>query len=83
MFLDFWYGTTMNQRVKLICDEASALSAEDRIELIEQLQASLDPVDPSIEQAWVEASEQRLDGYLRGEIEARDADEVLAKYLKP
>ena len=73
----------MNQRVKTLCDEAASLSAEDRIELIERLQASLDPVDASIEHAWAEEGERRLDAYLRGETTARDADEVLAKHLKP
>ena len=73
----------MNQRVKTICDEAALLSAEDRIELIERLQASLDPVDDQIEKTWAQESERRLDGYLRGETTARDADQVLQKYLKP
>ena len=73
----------MNARIKTLCNEASALPAEDRIELIERLQATLDPTDPSLDQVWADESEKRLDAYLRGETEARDAHEVLAKYLKP
>ena len=73
----------MNERVKNLWDEVARLPAEDRIELIERLQASLDPVDPSIDQAWAADSERRLDEYLAGGVTARDADEVLARYLKP
>jgi hypothetical protein len=41
-----------------------------------------DKPDPEIDRAWAEASERRLDAYLRGETTARDAKDVLAKQLK-
>jgi hypothetical protein len=47
------------------------------------LLASLDKPEPEIQAAWAEEAERRLDTYLSGENTARDADEVLAKYLKP
>jgi Putative addiction module component len=42
-----------------------------------------DKPDPEIDRAWAEECERRLDSYLRGETTALDAEEVLAKYLKP
>ena len=73
----------MNERVKHLSDEAAKLSAQDRIALIERLQASLDPVDPSIETESVDEGERRLDAHLSGGMTSRDAGEVLSKYLKP
>ena len=76
------YLRAMNDRVENLWDEAARLSAEVGIALIERLQAGLDPVAASIDGAWAETGERRLDAYLAGEIPARDADEVLSKYLK-
>jgi len=59
-----------------IVKEAERLPAADRIRLVEHLLATLD-------RAWVEEGERRLDSYLRGETTARDARDVLAKHLKP
>jgi Putative addiction module component len=72
----------MNERVKKLTEEAAKLSREEQAELLENLYAILDPVDPAIERAWIEESERRIDAYLRGEITSTDANEVLAKYLK-
>jgi len=38
--------------------------------------------DAEIDKAWAEESERRLDAYLKDETTARDAKDVLAKYLK-
>jgi putative addiction module component (TIGR02574 family) len=73
----------MNARSKSIAKEAQGLPAADRIRLVEFLLASLDKPDPDIDRIWAEESERRLDAYLRGEVTARDAKEVLAKHLKP
>ncbi len=73
----------MTNRIASLTKEAEQLPAPERIRLIEHLLASLDKPEPEIEAAWAEESERRLDMYLAGETQARDADEVLAKYLKP
>ncbi len=72
----------MNARSKSIAKEAESLPAADRIRLIEFLLASLDKPDPDIDRIWADEGERRLDAYLRGETEARDAKDV-AKHLKP
>jgi putative addiction module component (TIGR02574 family) len=66
---------------------ALKLSAQDREELIEQLYQSLDdePVDPSIEQAWIEVAEQRYEEYLQGKVQAipiAEAKEMIRRALQ-
>jgi putative addiction module component (TIGR02574 family) len=73
----------MNTRTASIAQEAEQLPASDRIKLVEHLLTTLDKPDPEIDKAWAEESDRRLDAYLRGEMSARDAKDVLAKHLKP
>jgi len=72
----------MTNRATSLAEEAEKLPVPDRIRLVEHLLASLDKPEPDIDAAWAEEGERRLDAYLAGETAARDADEVLAKYLK-
>jgi putative addiction module component (TIGR02574 family) len=74
---------SMNERIRALTEEAERLPVPDRVRLVEHLLATLDKPDPEIDRAWAEECERRLDRYLRGETTALDADEVLAKYLKP
>lgn len=73
----------MNERVKKLTEEAAKLTPLERTELVEEILASLSETDPEIDRAWAEVCEQRLDAYLRGDVDAKTADEVLSKYLKP
>jgi putative addiction module component (TIGR02574 family) len=73
----------MNQIAKRLADEAEKLPVADRIQMVEHLLASLDKPDPAIDAAWITEGEARLEAYKRGELPARDATDVLAKYLKP
>ena len=74
---------SMNTRIQAIAEEAERLPAVDRVKLVERLLATLDRPDAEIDRAWTEESERRLDSYLRGHTTAVDAEDVLAKYLKP
>jgi putative addiction module component (TIGR02574 family) len=74
---------SMDTRMPSFAEEAERLPAADRVRLVERLLATLDKPDAEIDRAWVEECERRLDGYLRGETTALDADDVLAKHLKP
>jgi len=77
------YLTPMNAHIASLAEEAERLPPADRIELVERLLSSLDKPDPETDQAWAEESERRLDAYLSGAMPARDAEDVLAKHLKP
>ena len=74
---------SMNERIRAITEEVERLPVPDRVRLVELLLASLDKPDPDIDRAWAEECERRLDRYLQGETRTLDAEEVLAKYLKP
>jgi putative addiction module component (TIGR02574 family) len=70
----------MNAKTKALSQEAKKLSPEERIELIEDLQKSLDPTDPEIDRA--EEARDRLDAYRTGELEARPFEGILAEIQK-
>jgi putative addiction module component (TIGR02574 family) len=74
---------SMNTRIRALTEEAERLPAADRVRLVEHLLATLDKPDADIDRAWIEECKRRLDRYLRGEATALDADDVLAKHLKP
>jgi hypothetical protein len=74
---------SMNERVRSLAEEAARLPAPDRVRLVELLLATLDKPDPEIDRAWVEECRRRRERYLRGEATTLDAEEVLARYLKP
>jgi putative addiction module component (TIGR02574 family) len=73
----------MNARIEAIIEEAERLPVPDRVRLVEHLLATLDKPDPEIDRAWAEECKRRLARYLPGETTALDAEEVLAKHLKP
>ena len=73
----------MNAKIKALSQEARRLSPEERIELIEDLQGSLDPIDPEIDRLWAEEARDRLAAYLHGELKARPFEEIIKKYHKP
>ena len=72
----------MNAKTKALSEEARKLRPEERIALIEDLQRSLDPIDPEIDRAWAEEALDRLAAYRRGEIEAITLEEVIASLTK-
>ena len=70
----------MTDAAKQIADQAKRLSPEERLELVDDLLASLDEGDPSTEALWAREASDRLAAYHRGEIKAIPLQEVLAKY---
>ena len=69
----------MNQRVEFLAKQASLLKPEERLALIERILETIEPVAPDLEKAWIEEAEDRWAAYKRGEMEAYDADEVMAE----
>jgi len=72
----------MSAKTKALSEEARKLSPEERIALIEDLQRSLDLIDPKIERAWAEEARDRLNAYLRGEMDAIPLEDVIADLQK-
>ena len=70
----------MNERVRKLTEQASLLAPIERAELVEGILQSLDATDPNLDQLWAEEAKDRLAAYRRGEVEALDFDETLAKH---
>lgn len=58
----------------------TALPAEDRIALVEDVLDSLDHADPDIDKRWAREATDRLAAYRRGELASKDLSDVVAKY---
>ena len=70
----------MTDAAKTLSAQARKLSPTERIELVDDILASLDEPDQAIERLWAKEAEERLAAYRRGEIKALALEEVLAKY---
>ncbi|MGC2518331.1 MAG: addiction module protein [Burkholderiales bacterium] len=70
----------MTEAAKTLSDQARRLSPAERVELVDDILASLDEPDPNIDRLWAAEAEDRLAAYRRGEIKAIPLQEVLAKY---
>lgn len=70
----------MHDQVVELAEQGKALAPEDRSRLVDMLLVSLheDPVSQTAA-AWDEEAERRLAAYDRGEVQAIDGEEVLAK----
>ena len=70
----------MSKATQVIVEQASQLSASEKIELIDALLASVDKPDVEIDALWAKEAEDRLAAYSAGKIKALDLNQVLAKY---
>ena len=70
----------MNVTSEDIIKQTSQLSANEKIELIDALLATVDKPDAEIDALWAKEAESRLVAYQNGEIKALDLNQVLAKY---
>jgi putative addiction module component (TIGR02574 family) len=70
----------MSALTKEIEDKALGLSAVERVCLAEKLLSSLDsPHQFSIDEKWAKESEDRIEAFDRGEIEASEASSVFER----
>ena len=70
----------MNVTSENIIKQTSQLSANEKIELIDALLATVDKPDAAIDALWAKEAEDRLAAYQNGEIQALNLNQVLAKY---
>jgi hypothetical protein len=71
----------MSAEAQKILDDALSLSPKEQEMVFNGLLTSLRVVDPAIDEAWVREVEDRIAAYDAGEMEAYDAEEVLAEFL--
>jgi putative addiction module component (TIGR02574 family) len=74
--------TMMEKKVHALSDAASVLPPKDRLEIVDQILASLDESDQAVDATWAKEAEGRLAAYRRGESRAIPLDAVLAKYRR-
>jgi len=72
----------MLEHTEAILEQALALSPKDRAALVEELLASLDQPDPTVDALWAKEVEDRINAYEAGELEAIPAEAVFKKYKK-
>ena len=72
----------MNVKAKALSEQARQLTPEERIELVEDILGSLDPVDPEIDRLWAEEARDRLAAYLRAELQATTLEEVIQRHQR-
>lgn len=70
----------MNSSTQAIVEQTSQLSANEKIELIDALLASVDKPDVEIDALWAKEAEDRLAAYSAGTLKTLDLNQVLAKY---
>lgn len=70
----------MSAQVKAIFEQVKqTLTDDERIELADWLYADVAIPDEEWEAAWAAEAQRRMAAYERGEVEAFDADQVLAE----
>ena len=70
----------MNSSTQAIVEQTSQLSANEKIELIDALLASVNKPDVEIDALWAKEAEDRLAAYSAGTLKTLDLNQVLAKY---
>ncbi len=66
----------MNERVRLLSEEAAKLTPEARIELVERINLSIFRGDDQAADAWDREAADRFGAYDRGEMSALSWEEV-------
>jgi Putative addiction module component len=73
-------GAAMSDKARILGQQARQLNPGDRIALVDDLLDSLDRVDPTIDRLWASEAAERLAAYRRGELAARDLNDIISKY---
>ena len=59
-----------------------ALNSTDKLQLVDKILISLNPVNKGVEATWEEEAEERVTAHKHGHVAAIDAHEVFSKYDK-
>lgn len=70
----------VTEQARVIAEAALKLTPTERAELVERILASITPGNLAAEQAQSAEAAERVAAYRRGEIDACDLDEALARY---
>jgi putative addiction module component (TIGR02574 family) len=73
----------MSERAEELRRHILDLTPSEKIELVDDVLASLDQPDESLDRLWLHEAEDRLAAYRRGDLDALSVEEPLAKYRSP
>jgi len=62
--------------------DVSPLKSLDKLQLVEKILTSLNPIDRNIETIWANEAEDRLEAYDQGLLSTVSAKDVFEKYQK-
>jgi len=62
--------------------DVSSLKSLDKLQLVEKILTSLNPIDRNIETIWANEEEDRLEAYDQGLLSTVSAKDVFEKYQK-
>jgi len=62
--------------------DVSSLKSLDKLQLVEKILTSLNPIDRNIETIWATEAEDRLEAYDQGLLSTVSAKDVFEKYQK-
>jgi len=71
----------MNERVRLLSEEAAKLTPEERLELVERINLTLLDRQEEIDGAWDKEVERRMEAYRRGEMKSYTGRAVNIRFL--
>jgi putative addiction module component (TIGR02574 family) len=72
----------MNERVRLLSEEAAKLTPEERVELVERINLTLLNRQDEIDEAWDKEVERRMEAYRRGEMKSFSWQEIKAAWAR-
>ncbi|HEX2257386.1 MAG TPA: addiction module protein [Afifellaceae bacterium] len=70
----------MNEKIRILSEQARQLSPHERIVLVEDVLDSLDITDPAVDRLWAQEARNRLAAYRQGALPANELNDVIAKY---
>ena len=72
----------MNERVKILSEEAAKLTPEERVELVERINLTLLDRQAEVDAAWDKEIKRRMDAYRRGEVKTYTWEEIKADWAR-
>ena len=58
------------------------LHNSDKLQLVDKILASMQPINNGVDKVWENESEERITAYNEGRVSSIDEDEILKKYSK-
>lgn len=66
-----------------IFSEISQLNVTEKLQLVDHILTSINPVNKGVEALWQEEAEERVKAYEEGRVSTQTEEEVLKKYDTP